>query len=53
MTGDITLALVRYILLALIAATVISFAATPLVKKMAYKVGAIDVPKDNRRKPAY
>ncbi len=49
MTGDITLALVRYILLALIAATVISFAATPLVKKMAYKVGAIDVPKDNRR----
>ena len=28
---------------------VISFAATPLVKRMAYKVGAIDVPKDNRR----
>ena len=27
----------------------ISFAATPLVKILAYKVGAIDVPKDNRR----
>ena len=27
----------------------ISFAATPAVKKMAFKVGAVDVPKDNRR----
>ena len=42
-------ALVRYILLALIVATLVSFGSTPLVKKMAYKVGAIDVPKDNRR----
>ena len=47
MIGDITL--VRYLLLALITATLVSFASTPLVKKMAYKVGAIDVPKDNRR----
>ena len=30
-------------------AAVVSFAATPLVKHLAYKVGAIDVPKDNRR----
>ncbi|WP_432662590.1 MraY family glycosyltransferase [Wukongibacter baidiensis] len=27
----------------------ISFLATPVVKKLAYKVGAIDVPKDDRR----
>ena len=37
------------LLLALAVSVVISFAATPLVKRMAYVVGAIDVPKDNRR----
>jgi len=47
MTGDVKLAL--YILMALVVATAISFGATPLVKTLAYKVGAIDVPKDNRR----
>ncbi len=41
--------LVTYILLALIVATLVSFGTTPLVKRMAYKVGAIDVPKDSRR----
>jgi UDP-GlcNAc:undecaprenyl-phosphate GlcNAc-1-phosphate transferase len=35
--------------LALLAAIVISFAATPIVKSFAQKVGAIDVPKDERR----
>lgn len=35
--------------LALTAAMVVSFFSTPLVKRLAYKVGAIDVPKDNRR----
>lgn len=34
---------------ALLIAGVISYFATPLVKSLAYKVGAIDVPKDNRR----
>lgn len=34
---------------ALLSAGVIAFLATPLVKNLAYKVGAIDVPKDNRR----
>ena len=34
---------------ALLAAGLIYFLATPLVKNLAYKVGAIDVPKDNRR----
>ena len=37
------------LLLALLVSAVVSFAATPLVKRMAYKLGAIDVPKDNRR----
>lgn len=37
------------ILLALVVAAVVSFAATPLVKAFACKVGAIDVPRDNRR----
>ena len=36
-------------LLAMGLAAVVSFLATPLVKTLAYKVGAIDVPKDARR----
>ncbi|MBR7081537.1 MAG: undecaprenyl/decaprenyl-phosphate alpha-N-acetylglucosaminyl 1-phosphate transferase, partial [Oscillospiraceae bacterium] len=36
-------------LLALGVALIISFLATPFVKRFAYKVGAIDVPKDARR----
>lgn len=32
-----------------IVSAVISYFATPLVIKLAYKIGAIDVPKDNRR----
>ncbi len=34
---------------ALLCAMVISFLMCPLVKSFAYKIGAIDVPKDNRR----
>ena len=37
------------VILAMGVALIISFIATPLVKKLAYKVGAVDVPKDNRR----
>ena len=37
------------IMLAILAAFVISFAATPIVKSFAQHVGAIDVPKDARR----
>ncbi|MBR2081333.1 MAG: undecaprenyl/decaprenyl-phosphate alpha-N-acetylglucosaminyl 1-phosphate transferase [Oscillospiraceae bacterium] len=33
----------------LLLACVVSFLSTPLVKSLAYKLGAIDVPKDNRR----
>ena len=36
-------------LLAMAVAAAVSFAATPMVKALACKVGAIDVPKDNRR----
>ena len=37
------------VLLALLVALVVSFLMTPIVKTFAYKVGAIDVPKDARR----
>lgn len=38
-----------YVMLALLVALVVSFLASPIVKNFAYKVGAIDVPKDARR----
>jgi len=41
--------LIVYVLLALLTALVISFLATPVVKSFAYRVGAIDVPRDGRR----
>ncbi len=41
--------LIAYVVLALLTALVISFLMTPVVKSFAYKVGAIDVPKDERR----
>ena len=41
--------LIAYVILALLVALVVSFLSTPVVKNFAYKVGAIDVPKDNRR----
>lgn len=37
------------LLISLITSALVAFIATPLVKKMAYRVGAIDIPKDNRR----
>ncbi len=39
----------QHVLYALLLAAVVSFAATPLVKSLSVKIGAIDVPKDNRR----
>ena len=41
--------LLAYVVLALLVALVVSFLMTPVVKSFAYKVGAIDVPKDARR----
>lgn len=40
---------VLFMMAALIFAAIVSFVATPLVKLLAVKVGAVDVPKDNRR----
>lgn len=40
--------LMEYIILFMLA-VIISFSATPLVKKLAVKINAIDVPKDSRR----
>ncbi len=41
--------LIAYVALALLAALVISFLMTPVVRTFAYKVGAVDIPKDARR----
>lgn len=37
------------LLLALVLAAVISFLSTPAVKRLAYRIGAIDIPRDYRR----
>ena len=36
-------------LLSLLVSAAVSFGITPIVKRVAYKVGAVDVPKDERR----
>ena len=41
--------LLAYVAAALAIALLVSFLMTPLVKSFAHKVGAVDVPKDNRR----
>ena len=38
-----------YIILSFIVALIISYITTPLAEKIAFKVGAVDIPKDNRR----
>ena len=43
------LASIGYVMAALAMAAVIAFAVTPVVKALAGKIGAIDVPRDNRR----
>ena len=37
------------VILALGASMLLSFGLTPLVKRLAYRIGAVDVPKDRRR----
>ncbi|MEE0409364.1 MAG: undecaprenyl/decaprenyl-phosphate alpha-N-acetylglucosaminyl 1-phosphate transferase, partial [Clostridia bacterium] len=34
---------------AFVIAFIFTFATTPLVRRLAYKIGAVDVPKDKRR----
>ena len=43
------LPVIARVAVALVAAFLIAFITTPLVKSLAEKVGAVDVPKDNRR----
>ena len=45
----IQLPVVGTALAALLAAAVVALISTPVVKSLAFKVGAVDVPKDNRR----
>ncbi|MFI3252854.1 MAG: MraY family glycosyltransferase [Eubacteriales bacterium] len=40
---------INTVAIALVIATLISFITTPLVRSLAFKIGAVDVPKDNRR----
>lgn len=40
---------ILYIIIALICAACIAFTMTPIVRVLAYKIGAVDVPKDKRR----
>ena len=37
------------VIFSLATSMLLSFALTPLVKRLAYKIGAVDIPKDNRR----
>lgn len=41
--------LVAYVLLSMLLALIVSFLMTPVVRSFAYRVGAIDVPRDERR----
>lgn len=41
--------LIVNVMLALVVALAISFVATPFVRRLAFTIGAVDVPKDNRR----
>ena len=34
---------------ALLVAAIVAFITTPVVRSLAFKIGAVDVPKDNRR----
>ena len=49
MNKPLDMRLLALVLASLAAALVISFAATPVVKRFARRVGAMDVPKDGRR----
>ena len=49
MLMNVELQLIGFVVAALLAAGVVSFLATPLVRTLAQKVGAMDVPKDARR----
>ena len=41
--------LIIEVMTALLLALIVSFLATPLVRRLAFKIGAVDVPRDSRR----
>ena len=49
MNALLSLSILQRVLLAMGVAGVISYLATPYVKKLAFRIGAVDVPRDNRR----
>ena len=49
MPMKIELSLIGVVAAALIVALIVALVATPVVKSLAFKMGAMDVPKDNRR----
>lgn len=49
MLMNVELRLIGFVVAALVVAGVVSFLATPVVRMLAHKMGAIDVPKDARR----
>lgn len=46
---QVDLLTIKWVIAALVIAFLIAYVATPVVKDLAFKVGAVDVPKDNRR----
>ena len=49
MNALLVLPFLQRILLSMGVAALISYLATPFVKKLAFKIGAVDITKDNRR----
>jgi UDP-GlcNAc:undecaprenyl-phosphate GlcNAc-1-phosphate transferase len=49
MLKNIPLETLGYVVAALLTAALVAFGATPVVKNLAFHVGAVDVPKDGRR----
>lgn len=49
MLMNIPLATIGYVVAALAVSAVVAFGATPVVKNLAFHVGAVDIPKDDRR----
>jgi len=49
MLKNIPLETLGYVLAALAASALVAFGATPVVKNLAFQVGAVDIPKDGRR----
>jgi len=49
MLSSVELSVIGAVAAALFAAAVVAFITTPVVRSLAFKIGAVDVPRDNRR----